>query len=326
MGGCEAFRGAAYRSCKAVGVAMCGKTVRWRRGTPGATLESAESRCLSGCKKPQARRAMGTLREKLWLFGMPVVERHRQRQENRGPQGHLMTALEAGVYLGIPNALYVVQQNFPEPPFESYARALVGFSKVVWSILGDRSSDRNDLGEVLRMAKEFPNITGALMDDFFKHPKAEGPLARFSLEQTEEFADRLHEGPRQIDLWVVLYAHQLGLDTDEHLKRCDVVTFWNWWGREIDELEASFRRVEARAGDKPKMLGCYFQDYGSAGDGGDVTLSLERMKRQCETGLEWLKVGRLQGMILLGNPICGLGLETVEWAREWIREVGDQPI
>jgi hypothetical protein len=50
------------------------------------------------------------------------------------------------------------------------------------------------------------------------------------------------------------------------------------------------------------------------------------MKRQCELGLQWLKEGRLDGMIFLGNSVCGMGLETVEWTREWIAQVGDEPV
>jgi hypothetical protein len=266
---------------------------------------------------------MTSVRDKLWLFGMPVMERHAEAQSAGAlPPGRLMTAAEGAAYLGTPNVLWVTQHNVPEPPFDAYAETLAGFKRVVWSILGDSRSDRNDLEEVLRIAAKFPNIIGGIMDDFFKHPRREGPVARFTLEQTKGFADRLHNGPRRMDLWVVLYAHQLGLDTDEYLRCCDVVTFWNWWGREIDDLETSFPRVEARAGDRRKLLGCYFQDYGDAEEGGEGKLSMERMKHQCECGLRWMEERRLDGMIFLGNPVCGLGIDTVEWMREWIQSLG----
>lgn len=269
---------------------------------------------------------MSTVRDKLWLFGMPVMERHRERQESRFPRGHLMTTLEAAAYLGIPNALYVTQHNFPEPPFDSYARALVSMKRVVWSILGDSRSDRNDIEEVIRIAQDFPNITGGIMDDFFKHPRREGPVGRFTLEQVDEFRERLHAAARPLELWVVIYAHQLGMETDEHLARCDVVTFWNWWGRELDDLEENFARLEGRAGDRRKLLGCYFSDPGDAEEGGDGVLPLERMQRQCETGLRWMNEGRLDGIIFLGNPVCGLGVETVEWTRQWIAQIANEEL
>ena len=47
-------------------------------------------------------------------------------------------------------------------------------------------------------------------------------------------------------------------------------------------------------------------------------------QEQCELGLEWLKQGRIDGMIFLASCICDLDLETVEWTRKWIQKVGDQ--
>ena len=53
-------------------------------------------------------------------------------------------------------------------------------------------------------------------------------------------------------------------------------------------------------------------------------LSVAAMEDQCELGLEWLKQGRIDGMIFLASCICDLDLETVEWTRKWIQKVGDQ--
>jgi hypothetical protein len=57
------------------------------------------------------------------------------------------------------------------------------------------------------------------------------------------------------------------------------------------------------------------------GDG--KPMSVTSMQKQCQLGLRWLTQGRIQGMIFLASCICDLELETVEWARNWIREVGD---
>jgi hypothetical protein len=50
------------------------------------------------------------------------------------------------------------------------------------------------------------------------------------------------------------------------------------------------------------------------------------MQKQCEQGLDWLRQGRIHGMIFLATCICDLGLETVEWTRDWIQKVGDQKL
>lgn len=99
---------------------------------------------------------MGAVRDRLWLFGMPLLE---QTTYEWAPAGYRMTAAEGALYLGLPNVLYVVQKDLPAPPFDSHARALAPFQQQVWSILGDSLATRDDLEEVTRLARRFPNPT-----------------------------------------------------------------------------------------------------------------------------------------------------------------------
>ena len=50
----------------------------------------------------------------------------------------------------------------------------------------------------------------------------------------------------------------------------------------------------------------------------------EYMELQCETGLKWLKEGRIEGMVFLTNCVMGIGLPSEYWLREWIDKVGDE--
>ena len=69
------------------------------------------------------------------------------------------------------------------------------------------------------------------------------------------------------------------------------------------------------------VLGCYLWDYGDK-----RPLPVESMERQCRAGLRWLQEGRIEGMIFLASCICDLGLESVEWTRRWIAEVGHREL
>jgi hypothetical protein len=262
---------------------------------------------------------VAAIRDKLWFFGTPIMQR--QSERDWLPAGHPMTAAEAAGYLGIPNVLWVNQKDIPEPPFDGYARPLAPMKQLVWSILGDSLSHRNDLEEVIHLSERFPNITGGIMDDFFRWVGQEGPVGKWTLEQVKASRDALHAAVRPLDLWVVIYACQLDLPSDSYLELCDVVTFWTWWAKELPELEANFAALERRAGDKRKLLGCYFVDFGD-----DSLMPLKLMEHQCDCGLTWLREGRLDGIIFLGNTLCGLGLETVEWTRDWIASIGDMSL
>jgi hypothetical protein len=237
-----------------------------------------------------------------------------------------MTPAEAAFYLGIPNVLMVNFGGIPTPDvFDQNAMALSPLQQVVWSIIGDSSSTRNDsqsdLEPVLALAAQFPNITGAIMDDFFHAPDADGKVSRVSVAQLAEFHAALHAVPRPLDLWVVLYRHDLEFGVQDHVAQCDVVNFWTWEPAQLWNLEANFARVEAMAPTKRKVLGCYMYDFNEG-----KPMPLDVMEHQCTLGLRWLREGRIDGMVFLASCICDTGLDAVEWSKRWIAEVGDQTL
>ncbi len=255
------------------------------------------------------------LRDRLWLWS------HEEGAQNVGwglPCPTRITPTEAAHYMGIPNVIMVVYGGKPQPPFDQHAIAMSTLKRVVWSIVGDSSSKRNDektdLDEVLRLAAKFPNIVGAMMDDFFHAPNAAGAVARYSVADLAGFRERLHAGPRPLDLWVVLYTHQLDLPVREHLRECDIASLWTWRAADLAGLEASFARFEEVAAGVRKVLGCYMWDYGSR-----QPMSLELFKHQVRLGTAWLRQGRIEGIIFLASCLCDLELDTVEWLRRQIQ-------
>jgi hypothetical protein len=231
-----------------------------------------------------------------------------------------MTPAEAAHYMGIPNCIMVVFGDLPRPPFYQHALALSSLKRVVWSVVGDASSTRNDqesdLEEVLRLAEHVPNISGAIMDDFFHKGKA-----RYPPQAIAQLSSRLHSAPRPLDLWVVLYHNQLDQGIEPYLALCDVATFWTMPGSQLAHLEDNFERFVAVTPTKRRVLGCYMWNYGE-----EKPMPVRLMRHQCELGLAWLQEGKIEGLIFLASCICDLDIEAVEWTREWIAKVGDQPL
>lgn len=116
-------------------------------------------------------------------------------------------------------------------------------------------------------------------------------------------------------LYVVVYEYQLGLPIQEHLKFCDKITFWTWTADKLQGLERNFARLEEIAPDTGKLLGCYLWDYGRK-----RPMPLETIPQQCETGIQLLRAGQIEGMIFLASNICDIELPTVEYTRKWIDE------
>lgn len=260
---------------------------------------------------------MEIIRDRLWIWG------HEAGSHNSGwniPGRSRMTPAEGAFYLGVPNLIMVQYAGKPSPPFDQYAIPFRALKNVAWSIVGAGGQTQDkERAHVLELAGRFPMITGVMMDDFFRSPADGGEVGVLSLDELRSIQDQLTVSGRRLDLWVVLYDHQLALPVEQHLKLCDKVTFWTWRAPDLRDLERNFEVVEKKAPSCGKILGCYMWDYGQK-----RPMPLDLMEMQCEMGLRWLREGRIEGMIFLASCICDLEIEAVEWTRRWIAKVGDE--
>jgi hypothetical protein len=268
----------------------------------------------------------GTVRDRIWVFANPV-----NADYNMVRQRSVMSPLEAAVYMGAPNLLMVNQ--YPErgqapmhkafePPFEQYAYPLKVLKRVAWSIVGASGvTDDSERRQVLAMARRIPNIVGVFMDDFF-HDSNSGKIASLTLDQVRDVQRQLQESGKKLDLFVTLYTRQLNPALSDYLNLIDVVTLWTWETAELANLEANLARLEKLAPRSRKLLGCYTANLEPHGTPRWTALPVPVMQRQCETGLRWLRAGRIDGIIIYGTAM-DLGWECVDWARHWIQQVGE---
>lgn len=265
---------------------------------------------------------MTTILDKLWLWA------HEAGSYNGAwklPKPSRITAAEAAFYMGIPNLVQVRYLDKPAPPYDQYAVALRPLKRVVWSIVGAGGCKDNtdEVSRVTDLAGRFPNITGVIMDDFFvREIDATGHTGTgYTPQQLNDIQRRLRLPERKLDLWVVLYDRELHLPVQDHLKQCDVVTFWTWESVNLSRLEENFAKVEQYAPNCRKLMGCYMYDFGA-----QKPMPVAELERQCSIGLRWIREGRIEGMLFVSSSICDLDLEAVEWTRQWIQSVGGEKI
>ncbi len=244
------------------------------------------------------------LRKKLWLWG------HQAGSLDKGwnvPGPSRITPVEAAHYMGIPNLImvrYGVDDLSATPRNVLPCRSL---EQIVWSVVGAGGcTDPAETERVLALPNILPNMRGVIMDDFFQRKDSQ-QVGALPLDELRRLRSTL-------DLWVVLYDYQLDLPVTEHLNECDVVTFWTWEARNLEQLEKNLDACQKLCPDSRIVLGCYMWDFGIK-----APMPLAAMQQQCELGLRWLQSGRIDGMIFLASCICDLELEAVEWTREWIR-------
>ena len=234
-----------------------------------------------------------------------------------------MTPMEGCRFFGIDRCCRVAIRGNPAPPFDNESREMESLKDVVWSIVGaggmeNHNNGRGDLDEVIRQAKIYPNITGGVLDDFFV---SEERRKAFSPEIMENMkAEMLNEVGRKLDLWVVVYENNLDLPICQHLSICDVASFWTWKGQEnLPALEQNFETFCNMTPGKRHLNGLYLYDYGNHAE-----MPMELMKFQCRTFEKMLLDGRSDGLILCSNCCADVGLKTVDWTRDWLKEIGSE--
>lgn len=266
---------------------------------------------------------MATIRDRLWIWGQTAGSHHGNNNPYKLPGSSRMTPLEGACYLGLRNCCRVVLNDDPQPPFDQESMALESMDQVVWSIVGDSGSLCNDdgwgdLDEVIRQAKLFPNITGAVLDDFF----IEKRLQAFSPQRLREIRAKLQRvNDKKLDLWVVLYDRDLDSPIQDYLNECDVITFWTWCGENLKSLDHKFDKFLRVSSDKRRLVGYYMWNYGEG-----KPLTMEQLEIQSERYYKWLKEGYIEGIIFCSNCIADLGLEAVEWIKNWITAIADEKI
>ena len=268
--------------------------------------------------------SMKTVRDAFWIWGHDAGCHHDPKYHWNIPGENKLGPWEGACALGnIPNCCRVVFAGKPEPPFDAETEKLKGFKQVVWSMIGDSASTRNnnggnDLDEVLRIAAKYPNVTGCIVDDFFR-PKTRD--ARMSVDEFRHAAERLHSIAQPLKLWLVYYAALFDIDYSAWLDNADVITFWNWNSRELVDAEQNLERIIALTPSKEHLAGCYLYNYGDS-----RPLTRDEMAFQLEIYYRFLKEGRIQGVIACANTVVDVELEAVDYFRNWLKEHGDEPL
>jgi hypothetical protein len=262
-----------------------------------------------------------TVKDKLWLWG------HDAGAHNEGwglPGPSRITPTEAAFYLGIPNLIMVRYLGRPPLPFDQYALPFRALKRVVWSVVGaSGQTDEKERAHVLELAARHSNITGLMLDDFFgSEQSAQGDdQAALPPDKLRDLRSQLTVAGRSLSLWAVLYEHQLDRPLARYLELLDFVSLWTWDSEKLQVLKSNLERLEQAASRCDKVLGCYLWDYGKK-----KPMPLDLMQHQCQSGLDWLRQGRIEGMIFLASCLCDLELEAVEWTRNWIAKVGDKQL
>ena len=268
---------------------------------------------------------MATVREKLWLFG---VRPHQDDIwfnmpcKDRRYNWSRITPAEGAFMLDVPNVMMINCDGEPAPfshDAYGYAESFCRMDRVLWGASGsDGFRAGNEEAFIRELARRYPNVCGAYMDDFLlKIKKAKSDGERIAaLAEMQRIRAELDKAERPMELATTWYMNEM-TELDAAATDCiDTLVLWTWNSEELPLMEERFARIEQNYPDHKKMVGLYIYDFPNR-----RPVPLDLMEHQCETALKWLREGRIDGMVIEANSTMGVGFESELWLRQWLEKV-----
>ena len=227
--------------------------------------------------------------DKLWLWGGPTPYWGGNMADDA-----LVTAAD---YFKTENGVYVYGATN-----EKTLQLHSGFKKLICQVNSncrtpgaqEGSTDAENAERLSKLSLQFPNITGAVCDDFgvkYLHIVPPEPIT--------EIRRGLKKYNENLKLYCVVYAHELAQNKDFSLvvDQIDVVNFWLWHMEDILEYDKYIEMCQKTFPGKPILQGIFLHEYGTS-DAGQMP---ELLIYQLERCRKYLAEGVLEGVVLLGD-------------------------
>ena len=265
------------------------------------------------------------LRDKFWIWGHPEG-RYNQNADDFGcPDVSRMTPLEACLYLGVRNTFMVpvgVEVNRRQ-----YNKSFKTLNQVGWECFDARKKPEM-IDTIIEEAKEFPNISCVVIDDFKIEENGIPRYKTLPVSMLQGINQKLHNnGVRRLDSWMVLYTFQFGVDEQEDkefqpfMDEFDGVIMWTWKESDVHLIPEKFEIFKKQTPKTRRMVGCYLYNFGESKQAtGDA------VKWQLDYYRELLLKGEIEGVVLHTNTMADLDYDAYDVACKWMDEHGDEII
>ncbi len=268
------------------------------------------------------------LKDRFWLWGHPEG-RYNAIWKEKGVENPTpveiksrMTPTEFCVYMGIQKVFMIpldVDVNRRQ-----YNLSFRRMSDVAWECF-DATADITKLERYINEAKDFPNITGVVLDDFFQR---DGAYKGIPAEQLWKIRERLHNNEvRPLDFWMVVYTNDVCTAevpaevSKSYIEPLDGITLWCWCEKDIQEVTDKWNNFLELSPGKRRLLGVYLWNFG---EGKPATA--KSVVEQLDFCLEKIRAGELEGAILHTNTMGDMDLEAYTACEKWMDEHGDEEV
>jgi hypothetical protein len=236
---------------------------------------------------------------------------------------------EGATYFGVPGANFMFhpnnQVNFAK--LGHVPRVTADISKWVWYPTTAESTGRHTFAQrrddepaivaaeaekVSRLSLEFPNVVAAFIDD------THGVCAHdtYTADTPRDIREALHRHNPNLDLWIVVYTHELDKEYWRDWRDdVDVINLWVWESANLPHIEEYIPQCRELFPKQRLVMGVYMRDYTLR-----APVPLEMLEIELEAIARHLEAGTLDGYSILAACLIDQHPEQAEFIREFIHE------
>ena len=163
---------------------------------------------------------------------------------------------------------------------------------------------------VSKMSLEYPNIYGAIIDDF------DVTIKEFSPERMEKIYKNLKKHNPRLKLHVVAYTFNDHKSYAPYLPFIDVLTLWVWRKSELQTIDKDLETCRKDFPGKPILTGLFIHDYGES----DQATPIDLLKFQLDHIKSYIERDLIEGFIILGDREVRKHPEQAEFVRSYVRK------
>jgi hypothetical protein len=175
----------------------------------------------------------------------------------------------------------------------------------------DPATVRAEGENVARLARRFPNLTGAYCDDLLALMKQ----ARFGPKEFGEVRAAIRRANPAVKLWSVVYATELDQRNFWTAMRphIDMVTLWIGDSDQLGQMPRAVDQCRQLFVDKPIVMGVYLRDYSKV-----APVPVDRVRKQMEGIADLIDKGRLAGYSILAAVLIDGHRPQADAVRDFI--------
>lgn len=243
-------------------------------------------------------------KENLWLWGGPTPLWGGSMDED--------AAVKGAEYFGLENIVYVYGgiSDKTLKIHEKCAKLLCQLASINRTPGAQNESNVENAKNLSRLSLKFPNVKGGVIDDLIGNYGH-----KISLKEVESIRDALKRHNADLQLYAVIYAHELDKEATKILEPCiDRVNLWVWAKFDLPYLDLIVEKCRVTFPGKEIMMGMFMHDYGAS----DLGMPRKLLEFQLKRAEKYLAKGKINDLVILGDREIAKWPEAADVVRQFL--------